>query len=333
MRVIGHRGLSKGGLLGLAALAAILIIPMSLTSYAIAIAVSLFVYIALAGSYDIVGGYMGYANLGHAAFFGLGAYSFAIAFTTYQMGFLSFVLGLIPSIVFAALIAYPFYRLRGVYFALASLSLLLLMQITATNLQDLTGGFSGMYVTAPVEKRVHEISSFYFALGVALATVYVSYRLSRSKLGRGLVAIREDEEAAEVFGVNTFRYKQMALILSSFLAALAGEAYVWYLAAVNPRSAFGLEIGLAPVVMAMVGGSATPAGPVIGAVMFRIIDETLLPIVPYFHLTIFGFALILVGIFEPNGIAGSRRLRSWLAMIFRRIPIRRRDLDKVQGRT
>jgi len=295
------------------AFAALLSVPFYVAPYYIGIMVVLFVYITLAESYDIVGGYMGYANLGHAVFFGFGVYSFAILYEKVGLGpYLSFILGVFPVVIFAALIGYPMFRLKGFYFSVAMLGLLLLMQMVATNLKDLTGGYSGMSITPEVDIGVHYASSFYLSLGVALATIFINYKTANSKFGVGLAAIREDEEVAEVFGIDTMKYKRQALILSALFAGLAGEANMWFVTIVHPRSAFGLEIALTPIVMAMLGGAGTTLGPVIGAIILRLIEETLLPIVPYFHLTVFGASLIIVGLFMPGGIAGSRKVRSAL---------------------
>ena len=208
--------------------------------------------------------------------------------------------------------AYPFFRLRGAYFAIGTFGLVQLLFVLAVNLHDLTGGLPGKYVRLadvgiPPESII--IPVYYAAVALGLVVIYVHYRLGRSKLGLALQTIREDESVAENFGINAFRTKTKALVLSSFFAGLAGSIFVLNIQFVNALFLLGLDVSLAPVVMAILGGSGVFLGPIIGAFIFSVIREILLT--SFFGLQLLGFGAILlfVGLFAPDGLLRLRRLR------------------------
>jgi ABC-type branched-subunit amino acid transport system permease subunit len=282
-------------------------------SYGIVWIFLLAVYFTLALSYDIVGGYMGYMNLGHSTFFGLGAYTTAILL---NQGFnLVFALlgALVLAALFAAVVSYPLFRLRGAYFALATFGLISLIEVLTTNLRDLTGG-SGGISTPPGN---HMLPSYYLVLAVAGGTMVLSQMVARSKFGLALFSIREDEEVARAFGAPTTLYKSLALIISSAPASLVGGIYVWNMTYISPNSVFGLEIALSPIIMAMLGGTGIMIGPLVGAVFITVVQEFLWTKVPYFHLAMYGTVLVLLGLFMPGGLVRTRFLKpfiQWLGL-------------------
>lgn len=282
-------------------------------SYAVVWIFLLAVYFTLALSYDIVGGYMGYMNLGHSTFFGLGAYTTAILL---NQGFnLVFALlgALLLAAVFAAVVSYPLFRLRGAYFALATFGLISLIEVLTTNLRDLTGGSGG--ISTPSGN--HMIPSYYLVLAVAGGTMVLSQIIARSKFGLALFSIREDEEVAAAFGVPTTLYKGLALIISSAPASLVGGIYVWNMTYISPNSVFGLEIALSPIIMAMLGGTGIMIGPLVGAVFITLVQEFLWTKVPYFHLAMYGTVLVLIGLFMPGGLVRTRFIKpfiQWLGL-------------------
>ena len=282
-------------------------------SYAVVWIFLLAVYFTLAASYDIVGGYMGYMNLGHSTFFGLGAYTTAILL---NQGFhLGFALpgALLLAALFAAVVSYPLFRLRGAYFALATFGLISLIEVLTTNLRDLTGG-SGGISTPPGN---HMLSSYYLVLAVAGGAMVLSHFVARSKFGLALFSIREDEEVARAFGVPTTLYKSLALIISSAPASLVGGIYVWNMTYISPNSVFGLEIALSPIIMAMLGGTGIMIGPLVGAVFITLVQEFLWTKVPYFHLAMYGTVLVLIGLFMPGGLVRTRWVKpviQWLGL-------------------
>ncbi len=286
-------------------------LPWLLVSYALVWFFLFAVYLTLAVSYDIVGGYMGYMNLGHSTFFGLGAYSTAIL--------LNHGLGLAPSLgvavlvaaAFALLVGYPLFRLRGAYFSLATFGLISLMGILSNNLRDLTGGSGG--ISTP--SGDHSVAAYYFSLILAAGTIVLSHRLARSKFGLALFSIREDEEVARAFGIPTTLYKCVALLVSSVPASLIGGIYVWNMTYISPSSVFGLEIALSPIVMAMLGGTGTIIGPVVGVAFLTALQELLWTKIPYLHLTMYGITMVLVGLFMPGGLVRISWVRSLVSRL------------------
>lgn len=297
-RALGFVGLAVGALI-LAAL------PLLVVSYVMVWVFLLAVYLTLAVSYDIVGGHMGYMNLGHSTFFGIGAYGTAIL--------LNKGLGLLPAMAvstgvtaaFAAAVSYPLFRLKGAYFALGTFGLISLMGVLSSNLRDLTGG-SGGISTPPGN---YSIPAYYLSLLVAAGTVALNSWIARNRFGLALFSIREDEEVARAFGVPTTLYKCATLVISSIPASLIGGVYVWNVTYISPSAVFGLEIALSPIVMAMLGGTGAILGPLLGVVFLTLVQELLWTQVPYLHLTMYGVIMVLVGLFMPGGLIRTPLLR------------------------
>jgi branched-chain amino acid transport system permease protein len=276
--------------------------PLGMGRYMVTLAFLLWVFITLAESYNLVGGYLGYMNLGHSSFFGVSAYSFGILYAQGVPFPWAWLAGMGCSVAFAAVISVPLLRLRGAYFAVASFGLITLMELLAHNFAGLTGGAAGL--SLPPGDRL--IPAYYLSLAVAAGSVALLALVERSRLGLALMSIREDEEVAAVFGVHAFRYKTMALILSAIPPGLVGGVYAWQLTYINPSTVFGLEIALVPIVMAMLGGVGHVWGPVLGAVFITTIEELLWTEMPYLHLTTYGVVLLLIGFYLPGGLVRLR---------------------------
>ena len=299
-------------LLGLAAVAGFAALPLLTTStYLVAFFLSVFTVAVLAQSYDWVGGHLGYLNLGHASFFGIGAYTFGIRLKAGAHPGLAFAAGVLVAMAFALAISYPFFRLRGAYFALATFGLVALLELLASNLSSLTGGSEGL--TIPTGYRLYH--AYYATLALLAALVVATACLTRSRLGLALVSIREDEEVAGAFGVNAYAMKCLTLVASAGVAGLAGGLYCWYLTYIIPGTVFGLDVAIGPVVMAMLGGSGTVVGPVLGALVVDTIRELLRLKTQYLALTIYGVMLVLVGLFLPGGLAAPHRWRRLAAAL------------------
>ncbi len=286
-------------LLVTAVLVGLIAIGFSGSQYTLILFYQFFVFLTLAASYDIVGGYMGYMNLGHCCYFGMGGYGFTILA---NRGFpLAWAMtgGVLITLVFAFLIAIPFFRLRGAYFALGNLGLIMLMEMVATNLKWLTGGDDGMTVMISLPAK----TLYFVCLIITISTLAMSYIIGKSRFGLALVSIREDEEVARSFGIRTFNKKLTAFLLAVLPAALVGEFYAISLAYINPGALFGVEIGLMPVTMALLGGTGLIVGPIIGAVVIYAIQEILWTQLPYLHMAIYGVMLISIGLFLPGGLA------------------------------
>jgi branched-chain amino acid transport system permease protein len=295
-----------------AVLLTLLALPFLLGPYPIVFLFLLFIYISLAAGYDLVGGHLGYINLGHAAFFGTGAYTFAIALARGLPEPLALPLAALGAAALAALVAFPLFRLRGVYFAIGSFGLVVLMRQLALNLGDLTNGVAGLSLPATYQPTL----SYYLALALALATLAANFALARGRIGLAMACIREDEDAAAGTGIDTLRVKTAALLLSAVSAGLAGALYAAFLIFINPNSVFSLELTLVPVVMAMLGGGGTIVGPVLGALFVQGVQEVVWTNIPLFrsqlHLATFGVLLAAIGLLLPGGFARAPRARRWL---------------------
>ena len=273
--------------------------------YHVSFAFFFLMHLALTATYDIVGGYMGYVNLGHGAFFGLGAYAYGLTVTAVGQPPLGLVVALLAVAGFAAFVAVPIFRLRGVYFAIATFGILKLLEVVAANVEKVSGGTAGVSIP-PTEST---IPSYYAMLGVAVGAVALHAWIGHSRLGLGLVSIREDEEVAENSGIDTRMVKRAVFVLSALLPALVGGIYMWQLTHVDPTSAFGMEVSFAPVIMAMLGGTGTVPGPIVGTLFLTIVEEVLWSRLGYLQLALYGVVLVFVGVAMPGGLARSAWLR------------------------
>jgi branched-chain amino acid transport system permease protein len=276
----------------------LLIFPAFKIPYINTFLIILFMYILLAQSYDLLAGYTGYINMGHIAFFGLGAYTFGILWERGFPLYFSFIGGALIAVIFALLMSFPFFRLKGAYFSLAAFAMIKLMEHLTLNLGFLTHGSDGLKVL----EGNRMIPMYYFSLLLVVAVLVVTYLITRSRLGLAMASIREEEEIAMDFGVPVLRVKTTAMVISASFAGLMGAFYTWYTIFINASMVFGTEIALMPIAMAMLGGSGVIIGPVVGATFLFIIEETLWTKLAYLHTAAYGLVIILVGIFMPGGL-------------------------------
>jgi branched-chain amino acid transport system permease protein len=207
--------------------------------------------------------------------------------------------------LFALLIGYICLRLRGPYFALATLSVGVIMRIVAENLVKVTGGDLGIMIRERtwIEKTWY----YYIILAIAVAAFIAVKKIVQSKLGYYFVAIREDQDAAESLGIDTTLYKTIALCVSAVITGLAGAFYTNYMGYIDPKVVFALhDISIITIMVVMVGGAATFGGPIVGAVIMVLLAEIIrsIPKLGTAHHTLFGILLIVIIIFLPNGIVG-----------------------------
>lgn len=293
--------------IGFAVVASALIvcIPFFATSYVVSLTMSLLLFYALAQSWDWVGGELGYVNLSHFAYYGLGAYVFSIGYSNGVNPAVSIVLAPIVTGMIVAVISVPLFRLRGEYFAFATLALLPLFEILATNLKWLTRGSEGIILPA---EQVTEIT-FYLMVALAFLTFVATNILTSSPFGLLVRSIRDDEEAAESIGVRVLPRKIALIVLSAIFAALAGAIHSWYLSFIDPRTMFGLEVALVPVAMALLGGSSLFWGPLVGVVVLVFVNQWLLTNISILHSAFYGLIILLVGRYLPGGLLRSQLLR------------------------
>jgi branched-chain amino acid transport system permease protein len=265
-------------------------------------------YIVLSTGWNILGGYTGYVNFGVAGFFAIGAYSSVVLIKWLHapMPVLILVGGLVAGLVGLGT-GYLTLRLKGVFFSIATLALAIVLQTFVTN-WDYVGGSRGVYTIRPREVMFfgnYVEFLFIVMLGLALGAVAVAFLIERSWIGRGMAAIRDDEQAAEAMGVPTLRLKLFATTLSGALMGIAGAPYPYYVTYLDPSSGFNLAYAVNSVAMPLIGGTTTWVGPVIGAVLLGTVQQVAtVTISSAVNLLIVGLLLVFFVVAAPDGIVG-----------------------------
>jgi len=259
--------------------------------------VQIFLAVVLAQSWNVLGGYAGQINLGHAAFFGLGALVTRVLWVSDVPLALSLGAGALVATAFGCLIGVPAFRLRGAYFAIGTLGLAEILRITVGNLLP---EISTIRVTELASYDI--LPRYYLMLALAVLCVAVVGVLVPSRLGLGIRAVREDEAAAEASGVSALRHKLLALVISTTLAGLGGGAFAYYHVSYYPQHTFSPIWTFDAVLISFVGGVGTVHGPVLGALFYVTLKELLALRWVEFHLIIFGVLFILVVLFVPGGL-------------------------------
>lgn len=257
-------------------------------------------YITLSQSWNLIGGYTGQQNLGHAAFFGIGGVCARYLWLWGVPLPLALLAGALGAVIFALIIGFPAFRLKGIYFIISTLVLAEILQIlfytVLPRANVLPSGLLNAYSLTP---------RYYLSLVIAVLTVVVVYGISRSRLGLGLMSIREDEDAAEASGVNTLKYKLVAFLISTSMAGLGGGVYAYYAAAVRPGYLFSALWTFDAVIIVFVGGVGTITGPIIGAIFFVLLKQLLSLYLPGgSHVMVFGILFIIVVLYLPGGLIG-----------------------------
>jgi len=316
----GMRRVPNRGVLGFALLLAILVVlPLfGLSPNAVRLLFVTFVWVTVSIAWNILGGFGGQVSFGFAVFYGLGAYAAALAVNGGLPRLVALLLSAGVAVLASFLIGLPTFRLRGPYFAIATIGVSESVRVLMTNV-SLTGGASGYRIleTGPFRQLDH----FYISLALAVVALAASAEVRRSRFGLALIAIREDEDAASDLGVNPFRTKLLAHALAAALTGAAGGVYAQYAAFIHPQGVFAFSIGVAILLMPIIGGVGTIWGPVVGGVVYGLIHDELVASFPQLHLLIYGSLLILIVLFEPAGLyglldrwfralAGARRIRA-----------------------
>jgi branched-chain amino acid transport system permease protein len=233
-------------------------------------------YVGLATAWNIMGGYTGYISLGHAGFFGIGAYGLGLIVHRFGVpgGYGPFLIVPVAGLVTAALalpVGWTALRTRAATFVIVTIAFMFMLQILATNLRGLTGGSQGMGFPVPQDwgPGFVDVPFYYAMLALAAAALAVSRWIRRSKLGLGLLAIRDDEDRALAMGVPTWAFKVTAFVTSAALVGMIGAVYGYYVTYVYPQFVIDPLVGISMVLMVFLGGSGTLAGPVLGALLLE----------------------------------------------------------------
>jgi branched-chain amino acid transport system permease protein len=270
-------------------------------------------YVVIATAWNILGGYAGYVNFGTPAFFALGAYTAIFLIEAFKAPLpVLIVAGGLVSALLGLSIGYLTLRLKGVFFSIATFALSVVLQTLIIN-WEYVGGAKGFTLIRPPAPFFGNWGVLLFTVMVALAavTVLVARSIERSWIGRGLAALRDNEEAAECMGVPTLRLKLFATTVSGFFLGVAGAPFPYYVTYVEPSSAFDLNYAVNALAMPMIGGTTTWLGPVIGAILLGTAQQiATVTISSELNLLIVGVVLVLFVVLAPEGLTGlARRLR------------------------
>jgi branched-chain amino acid transport system permease protein len=275
-----------------------------------------FMFATLALAWNIIGGFAGYASFGNVVFFGLGGYTTAVLMSKLTWPFWpALVVAGIVGAAFAVLVGIPVLRLHGHYFAIATLGVAEGTRELVINAPSITGGNSGITIpavgTEATTSYPGETGFYYYFLALLVIALAVSWVVARSRFGYALRAINQDEDGAASVGIDTTRAKITAFSLSGLLTALAGALFAFQLVNIYPQRMFSVEITVLMVVMAVIGGTGTVIGPLIGGVSLQFLSEYLRTNFLDLHTLIFGAIVIVAVIFLPDGaVRFVRRIRT-----------------------
>jgi len=258
--------------------------------------------IVLAASWNILGGFAGQVSIGYSAFLGIGAYTTALLSLKGISPWLTLPLGALLGALFSVLIGLPTFRLRGPYFTIATIGVSEAVRVLASGV-SFTGGSSGLRMPAD---SYDFVSNYVAIVLLAAAAVGISWAIRGSSLGRALAAVRQDIDAAEALGIDSTRVKLRAHAISAAMVSVAGGLFAMNFQYIAPGSVFDFRLSLSIVLMPIVGGVGTIAGPILGAILFSYLQIKLLssPALRDSYLFLYGGLLMLIMLFEPKGLVG-----------------------------
>jgi len=281
-------------------------------SYVLHFLILILFYAVLSEAWNILAGFTGQFSLGHAAFFGIGAYTSTLLFIHYGTSpWLGMLIAGVFSVACSLIIGSLCFRLRGPFFSMITIAFAEALRLLTLNWAGLTGGAVGLLVPLMGDSAVNfqflsRQPYYYVLMGILLALLLTTYVIRNSQTGLYFMATREDENAARSLGVNIFRYKLLALAISVFFTAVAGTFYAQYILFLHPDSVMSLNFSIEIALPAIIGGMGTIWGPIVGSVMLTPVSELIRSILggsyAGVYLIIHGSILILVVIYFPNGV-------------------------------
>jgi branched-chain amino acid transport system permease protein len=276
-------------------------------------------------AWNLLGGFTGQVSFGFAVFYGLGAYTTAVLINLGRSPWFAFACAAAIAALASYLVGLPTFRLRGPYFAIATIGVGEAVRVIMNNL-DFAGGASGYRLTEAGPFR--QLEHYYSAVGLVALAFVVSTLVATSKFGLALRAIKQDQEAAAAVGVNPYICKLWVHAIAAALTGIAGGVFARYALFIYPGGVFAFQTSISILLMPVIGGIGTVWGAVLGGVIFGVVEEELVAKFPNVHLLLYGALLMLIILFEPDGLVGLMRRA---ARLFRR---RRedpgsKDTDKV----
>lgn len=286
-----------------------------INDYYLNIAVMTCLWAALSGAWNLMAGYGGLVSLGHSAFFGIGAYATAVLYTKFGLSpWLGLVAGVGLATAIGVAISWPCFRLKGAFFSLATLVFPIAMEIVANNWTDVTRGSSGIALPFKPGLANFIFTSRWAYLAAAFALMMLVYAITRTihrgRLGLYLIAIRDDQAAAESMGVEPVRVKLQVTMISAALTAMGGFLYAQYILFLDPPSVFSINVSVQIALLGIIGGLGLPWGPIVGSLLMTPLDGVLSQFLgggP--RLLIYGAVLLVVVLIAPRGVLGS--LADW----------------------
>jgi branched-chain amino acid transport system permease protein len=321
------RGFARMPLLAfLAAVGLLALLPLWLRNpYGLHVMVLLFLAVIQGAGWNILGGYTGQYSVGHAAFFGIGAYATLMLLQFRQVPPWWGVWAAVAlAVVVGVAIGSITFRLRGPYFVLASIAVAEILRLIALNWKDFTNGAEGILVTDMPALKVGgrvvtdfltKVPFYYAALALAAVTICANWVVQHSKLGYYFQAIREDQDAAHSLGIPLALYKNVALAISAVFTSLAGAFFAVYVGFIDPGSVLSVETSVQMVLICIIGGIGTIYGPVVGSLVVVPLSELLRANFGQVHALVYGVLVVLVILFMPDGILG------WIRSVTRRRPV------------
>jgi len=299
-------------LLLILAIIAVLFMPMVGNNYVIRLATIMMLYCVLALSWNFIGGLTGYPSFATAAFFGLGAYTGAVCQGQGVPMYLAWIFGALMAAVFATGLGLAILRLRGHYFAIASLVVADVLREIVNSATKLTGG--GMGFNLPILKLGVDAQAklfFYLMFVLAVLTTVSAAYVIRHRLGFGLRCIKQNEDAANMIGINTTIYKTAAFTFSAVFVGWAGAFYASWVNYIEPGDVFDILFSVKPIVMVLLGKTGTVSGPIIGAIVFLFLEELVWRNFLTFHAGVLGLIVVALIFYLPNGLLAVD-FRRWL---------------------
>ena len=310
--------LSIAGAAGIAAL----LLPLVGSDYAVSFSIQLLMFLVLAYSWNWIGGYAGYTHFGQVSFFGIGAYVGSLLIFHWNVPwYLAAIVAGFAGAVTALPLGGAMLRLKGPFFAIGMFGLARVLEAFALGFDSITQGGTGIYL-----KPLGDLRPLYYVVAAVTAIMLLAtWKLDNSRLGLKLLAIREDESAAESLGIPTTRLKIGTFIASAIAPAAMGSLYAVYLGFIDPPTAFASNIELTTIAMVLLGGMGTVLGPLCGAVVLSIVNEVLWASYPQIYLASVGIIILLAVLFTPRGIVNLGMKSGWVAVgrpLFRRLAAR-----------
>jgi branched-chain amino acid transport system permease protein len=262
------------------------------------------VWITCSVAWNLLGGFTGQVSFGFAVFYGLGAYAAALTINAGRSPYFAFLAAAGVAMLASFLVGLPAFRLRGPYFVIATIGIGEATRVVMNNL-NITGGASGLRIIEQGPFR--QLEHYYTAIVLVALAVAVSSLIAHSKFGLALRAIKQDQDAAADLGINPYMSKLWIHAVAAALTGMAGGAYARYHAFIYPGDVFAFQTSISILLMPVIGGIGTVWGPVLGGVIFGMVEEELTVHFQNTHLLLYGSLLILIILFEPDGLLGLLR--------------------------